>query len=118
MAANEVNDIVIRLLATADKIGGREREEILHHVGKLSRAATRERNAAIDEMQKLRKKVVQQSAELKRIENTSSQGHPAPQSRSASQGHPASQGRPALPSAQAPQASQPPLVNPPHRLSY
>jgi hypothetical protein len=59
MAANEVNDIVIRLLATADKIGGREREEILHHVGRLSRAATRERTAAIDEMQKLRKKIVQ-----------------------------------------------------------
>jgi hypothetical protein len=113
MAANEVNDIVIRLLATADKIGGREREEILHHVGRLSRAATRERNTAIDEMQKLRNKVVQQSAELKRIENTSSQGHPAPQSRSVSQGNPAFQGRAALPSTQAPQASQPPLASPP-----
>jgi hypothetical protein len=121
MAANEVNDIVIRLLATADKIGGREREEILHHVGRLSRAATRERTAAIDEMQKLRKKIVQQSAELKRIENTS-QGHPAPQSRSASQGNAAFQGRPAqrhlaFPVAQASQASQPPLASPLRRLS-
>jgi transcriptional accessory protein Tex/SPT6 len=78
MAANEVNDIVMRLLAAADHIRGREREEILHHVGKLSRAAVRERTAAVDEMQKLRKKIVQQSAEFKRIENAS-QSLPATQ---------------------------------------
>ncbi|KAM0710738.1 hypothetical protein Q7P35_001476 [Cladosporium inversicolor] len=71
MTANEVNDIVMRLLAAADHIRGREREEILHHVGRLSRAAVRERTAAVDEMQKLRKKIVQQSAELKRIGNAS-----------------------------------------------
>jgi hypothetical protein len=71
MTANEVNDIVMHLLAAADHIRGREREEILHHVGRLSRAAVRERTAAVGEMQKLRKKIVQQSAELKRIENAS-----------------------------------------------
>ena len=71
MAANEVNDIVMRLLAAADHIRGREREEMLHHVGRLSRAAVRERTAAVDEMQRLRKKIVQQSADLKRIENAS-----------------------------------------------
>jgi hypothetical protein len=69
MAANEVNDIVMRLLAAADHIHGREKEEILHLVGRLSRAAVCERTAAVDEMQKLRKKIVQQSAELKRITN-------------------------------------------------
>jgi uncharacterized Zn finger protein len=69
MTANEVNDIVMRLLAAADHIRGREREEVLHHVGRLSRAAVRERTAAVGEMQKLRKKIVQQSAELKHIEN-------------------------------------------------
>jgi hypothetical protein len=81
VAANEVNDIVICLLATADKIGGHEREQILHHVDRLSRAAMRKRNTAIDKMQKLRKKVVQQSAEPKRIENAS-QARPAPQGHS------------------------------------
>lgn len=98
MAANEVNDIVMRLLAAADKIGGREREEILHHVSRLSRAAMRERTAAVDEMQKLRKKVVQQSAELKRIEN-------------------AAQSVPAPAATQAAQASQPPLVSLNYHLS-
>ena len=89
MSANEVNDIVMRLLAAADHIRGREREEILHHVGRLSRAAVRERTAAVDEMQKLRKKIVQQSAELKRIGN-------------------ASNSFPAAPSTQASKVSQPP----------
>lgn len=91
MAANEVNDIVMRLLAAADHIRGREREEILHHVGRLSRAAVRERTAAVDEMQRLRKKIVQQSADLKRIENASKM--------------------PATPATQASKASQPPAVS-------
>ena len=90
MTANEVNDIVMRLLAAADHIRGREREEILHHVGRLSRAAVRERTAAVDEMQRLRKKIVQQSADLKRIENASKM--------------------PAAPATQASKASQPPTV--------
>lgn len=101
MAANEVNDIVVRLLAAADKIGGRDREEILHHVGRLSRAATRERSAAVDEMQKLRKKVVQQSADLKRLENTSQELRRLEN---------LNQTVSAAPVAQAPQAAQPPLV--------
>ena len=71
MAANEVNDIVMRLLAAANHIHGREKEEILHLVGRLSHAAVCERTAAVDELQKLRKKIVQQSAELKRIGNAS-----------------------------------------------
>jgi hypothetical protein len=91
MTANEVNDIVLRLMAAADHIRGREREEILHHVGRLSRAAVRERTAAVDEMQRLRKKIVQQSAELKRIENAS--------------------GMPAAPVTQASKPSQPPTVS-------
>ena len=91
MTANEVNDIVMHLLAAADHIRGREREEILHHVGRLSRAAVRERTAAVGEMQKLRKKIVQQSAELKRIENASRM--------------------PAAPTAQAAKANQPPKVS-------
>jgi hypothetical protein len=91
MTANEVNDIVMHLLAAADHIRGREREEILHHVGRLSRAAVRERTAAVDEMQKLRKKIVQQSAELKRIENATR--------------------TPTGPSAQAAKATQPPKVS-------
>ena len=91
MTANEVNDIVLRLMAAADHIRGREREEILHHVGRLSRAAVRERTAAVDEMQRLRKKIVQQSAELKRIENAT--------------------GMPAAPVAQASKPSQPPTVS-------
>lgn len=92
MAANEVNDIVMRLMAAADHIRGHEREEILHHVGRLSHAAVRERTAAVDEMQRLRKKIVQQSAELKRIETASSM--------------------PAAPAAQALKAFQPPTVSP------
>ena len=91
MAANEVNDIVMRLMAATDQIRGREREVILHHVGRLSRAAVRERTAAVDEMQRLRKKIVQQSAELKRIETASSM--------------------PAAPAAQASKASRPPTVS-------
>lgn len=91
MTANEVNDIVMHLLAAADHIRGREREEILHHVGRLSRAAVRERTAAVDEMQKLRKKIVQQSAELKRIESASKV--------------------PTAPAAQAARATQPPKVS-------
>jgi len=91
MSANEVNDIVMRLLAVTDHLRGREREEILHIVGRLSRAAVRERTAAVDEMQKLRKKVVQQSAELKRIENISRM--------------------PPAPATQAAKPSQPPTVS-------
>lgn len=85
MAANEVNDIVIRLMAVADRIGGRERDDLMHYAGRLSRAATRERNAAVDEIQRLRKKIVQQGAELRRLDNL-------------------------VKSAQEPFAPQPPLV--------
>lgn len=97
MAGNEVNDIVVRLLAAADKIGGREREEIMHHVGRLSRAATRERTVAVEEMQKLRKKVVQQSTELKKFQNTINNG-------------------PAFPVSQGSLAPQPPLVSSHHHV--
>lgn len=95
MAGNEVNDIVVRLLATADKIGGRERDEIVYHVGRLSRAATRERTAAVEEMQKLRKKVVQQSTELKKLRDTTTNA-------------------PAFPVAQGSLAPQSPLVSSHH----
>lgn len=68
MSTNEVNEIVVKLLAAADRVTGREqREDILHYVGRLSRAATRERTAAVDEMQNLRKRIVQQSSELRRL---------------------------------------------------
>ena len=92
MAANEVNDIVIQLLAAADNIGGRAGDDIMYYVGRLSRAATRERNAAVDEIQRLRKKVVQQSAELRRLGNLVKTD-------------------PALTVTQRPFASQPPLVS-------
>jgi hypothetical protein len=92
MAANEVNDIVMRLLAAADRMGGRERDEILHHVGRLSRAASHERAAAIDEMQRLRKKVVQQSAEIREIKRIIGPSQ-------------------IFPATRAPHVAQPPLVS-------
>jgi len=68
MDSREVNGIVVRLLAAADKIGGRERDEVLHHVGRLSRAATRERAIAVDEMQYRDRKIRQLEDELRRLE--------------------------------------------------
>lgn len=109
MATNEVNDIVVRLLAAADKIGGRDREEILHHVGRLSRAATRERTAAVDEMQKLRKKVVQQGAELRRLEDTTHELRRLENLNLKAAN--TCQTVPTGPAAQASKAAQPPLVS-------
>lgn len=82
MANNDVNDVVVKLLASADRVGGREGDEILYLVGKLSRAATRERDAAVYEMHNLRKTIVQQDNMIKRIgyrEPDSSQAHHSPQ---------------------------------------
>ena len=62
-----MNDIVVKLLAAADKIGGRERNEVLHHVGRLSRAATCERALAIDEMHYRDGKIRQLEDELRRV---------------------------------------------------
>lgn len=67
MATKDVNDLVVKLLGSADKVGGREGDEILSLVGRLSRAATRERTAAVHEMQNLRKTILQQDTMIKRI---------------------------------------------------
>ena len=72
MDSREVNEIVVKLLAAADKIGDRE---ILHLVGRLSRvagrlsrAATRERSTAFDEMHHLDRKIRQLQDEVKRLD--------------------------------------------------
>ena len=68
MDSREVNEIVVKLLAAVDKIGGRERDDVLHYVGRLSRAATRERAIAVDEMHYRDRKMRQLEAELRRVE--------------------------------------------------
>jgi arsenate reductase-like glutaredoxin family protein len=65
MDSREVNEIVVKLLAAADKTGDRE---ILHLVGRLSRAATRERSTAFDEMHHLDRKIRQLQDEVKRLD--------------------------------------------------
>lgn len=65
MDSREVNEIVVKLLAAADKIGDRE---ILHLVGRLSRAATRERSTAFDEMHHLDRKIRQLQDEVRRLD--------------------------------------------------
>lgn len=68
MDSREVNEIVVKLLAAVDKIGGRERDDVLHYVGRLSRAATRERAIAVDEMHYRDRKIRQLEDELRRVE--------------------------------------------------
>jgi hypothetical protein len=65
MDSREVNEIVVKLLAAADKTGERE---ILHLVGRLSRAATRERSTSFDEMHHLDRKIRQLQDELRRLD--------------------------------------------------
>lgn len=47
--------------------------ELLALISRLSGAATRERSAAVDEMQRLRKKVIQQQTDIKRLGSSSQQ---------------------------------------------
>jgi hypothetical protein len=65
MDSREVNEIVVKLLAAADKSGERE---ILHLVGRLSRAATRERSTAFDEMHHLDRKIRHLQDEIRRLD--------------------------------------------------
>lgn len=85
MSSKEVNDILDKLLAVADKLGRHHREDVEYYVDKLSRAATRERTAAFDKMQELNKRLAQQSIEMSRMKSmpalteTSDTPAPAPQ---------------------------------------
>jgi hypothetical protein len=65
MDSREVNEIVVKLLAAADTTGERD---ILHLVGRLSRAATRERSTAFEEMHHLDRKIRQLQDELRRLD--------------------------------------------------
>jgi hypothetical protein len=82
MDSREVNEIVVKLLAAADKIDRREREEVLHLVGRLSRAATRERATAFDEMRHLDRKTRHLQDELRRLEPDNPLLRRSPQARS------------------------------------
>jgi len=87
MDSREVNEIIVKLLAAADKIGGRSRDEVLYHIGRLSHAATRERTTAVDEMHYLDRKIRQLQDELRRLEPHNALLHRIPIA-------PASQARP------------------------
>jgi hypothetical protein len=69
MDSRETNEIIVKLLAAVDKIGRREKDEIMHLVGRLSRATTRERETALDEMHHLERKIRLLQDEVRRLDH-------------------------------------------------
>ena len=70
MDSRETNEIIVKLLAAVDKIGRRrEKAEIMHLVGRLSRATTRERETALDEMHHLERKIRLLQDEVRRLDH-------------------------------------------------
>jgi hypothetical protein len=69
MDSRETNEIIVKLLAAVDKIGRREKDEIMHLVGRLSRATTRERETALDEMHHLERKIRLLQYEVRRLDH-------------------------------------------------
>jgi hypothetical protein len=68
MDSREVNEIIVKLLAAAEKISRREKDEILHLVGRLSGAATRERAKMLGEMHHLERKTKLLQDEVRRLD--------------------------------------------------